>query len=357
MPVQGVDQERILVCVSASPTSSDVIHRAARLSHAVGAELIALYVEDSDAQDDEQEKAVHEHLALAERKGAVITTIYGDDPATAIAQYARVSGITKIVLGKSPGRRSLLALKGTLMSRLNELAPDVEIVIVPNHLQEDTRRFSLKKTLLKEKLTATDLIRTILILALCTGMGFLFSAVGLAITNVVLIYILGVMAVALFTKGYIYSLLSSLLSVLIFNFFFTEPYYSLQSSPDYIATFAVMFAAAILSSERFWMLYSNSSAGCWNTAFFTMDSQTVPFQKRPSSERLRATAGLIRLIWPQKGKQRSGSAGTGNMPAALRVNMLRRSAFIWRSAVKRKSGQLSVSVLTMRLRLTNTGKI
>ena len=249
MPVQGVDQERILVCVSASPTSSDVIHRAARLSHAVGAELIALYVEDSDAQDDEQEKAVHEHLALAERKGAVITTIYGDDPATAIAQYARVSGITKIVLGKSPGRRSLLALKGTLMSRLNELAPDVEIVIVPNHLQEDTRRFSLKKTLLKEKLTATDLIRTILILALCTGMGFLFSAVGLAITNVVLIYILGVMAVALFTKGYIYSLLSSLLSVLIFNFFFTEPYYSLQSSPDYIATFAVMFAAAILSSS------------------------------------------------------------------------------------------------------------
>ena len=249
MPVQNANQERILVCVSASPTSSDVIRRAARLSHAVGAELIALYVEDSDTQNDEQEKAVHEHLALAERKGAVITTIYGNDPATAIAQYASVSGITKIVIGKSPGRRSLLTPKGTLMSRLNELAPDVEIVIVPNHLQEDTGRFSLKKAFRKETVTAADLIRTILILAVCTGLGFLFSAVGLAITNVVLIYILGVMAVALFTKGYICSLLSSMLSVLIFNFFFTEPYYSLQSSPDYLATFAVMFAAAILSSS------------------------------------------------------------------------------------------------------------
>ena len=249
MPSQGADRERILVCVSASPTSSDVISRAAKLAHSAGAELIALYVEDSDSQDDKQEKAVHEHLALAERKGAVITTIYGNDPATAIAQYASVSGITKIVIGKSPGRRSLLAPRGTLMSRLNELAPDVEIVIVPNHLQDDSRRFSLRKTLLKEKLTATDLIRTILILALCTGVGFLFTAVGLAITNVVLIYILGVMAVALFTTGYVCSLLSSLLSVLIFNFFFTEPYYSLQSSPDYVATFAVMFAAAILSSS------------------------------------------------------------------------------------------------------------
>ena len=223
MPVQSVDRERILVCVSASPTSSDVIRRAARLSRSVGAELIALYVEDSEMQNDAQEKAVHEHLDMAERLGAVITTIYGNDPATAIAQYARVSGITKIVLGKSPSKRSAFAPRETLMSRLNELAPDVEIIIVPNHLQEDTRHFSLRRKLQKERFAASDLVKTALILALSTGVGFLFSAIGLAITNVVLIYILGVMAVALFTTGYIYSLLSSLLSVLIFNFFSQNP--------------------------------------------------------------------------------------------------------------------------------------
>lgn len=102
MPVQSIDRERILVCVSASPTSSDVIRRAAKLSESLGAELIALYVENSEIQNDAQEKAVHEHLDMAQRLGAVITTIYGNDPATAIAQYARVSGITKIVLGKAP---------------------------------------------------------------------------------------------------------------------------------------------------------------------------------------------------------------------------------------------------------------
>ena len=249
MPGQSLERERILVCVSASPTSSDVIRRAAKLSGSVGAELIALYVEDPEARNDAQEKAVHEHLDLAERHGAVITTIYGNDPATAIAQYARVSGITKIVLGKSPGSRSPFARKETLMARLNELAPDVEIIIVPNRLPEDRRRFSLIGKLQGEKLAPDDLMKTVLILALCTGLGFLFSLCGLAITNVVLIYILGVLAVALFTTGYICSLLSSLLSVLTFNFFFTEPYYSLQSSPDYLATFAVMFAAAILSSS------------------------------------------------------------------------------------------------------------
>ncbi len=245
----GAERERILVCVSASPTNADVIRRAAALSRSIDAELIALYVEDARTHDEAQARAVHDHLSLAERHGAMLTTVYGNDPATAIAQYARVSGITKIVLGKSPERRSLFAPKGTLMSRLNELAPDVEIVIVPNRLTEDRRSFSLKSLLEYERFSGLDLMRTALILALCTGVDFLFTGIGLAITNVVLIYILGVMAVALFTTGYVYSVLSSLLSVLVFNFFFTEPFWSLHSSPDYFATFAVMFAVALLSSS------------------------------------------------------------------------------------------------------------
>ncbi len=237
------ERERILVCVSASPTNADVIRRAAALSDAMGAELIAVYVEDMELRDEAQAQAVRDHLSLAEKHGAMLTTIYGNDPATAIAEYARVSGITKIVLGKSPGRRT----RDTLMSRLNELAPNLEIIIIPNRLTANPSR--LFRFLGRERFSFGDLARTALILAACTGMGFLFSAIGLAITNVVLIYILGVMGVALTTTGYVYSLLSSLLSVVVFNIFFTEPYYSLHSSPDYFATFAVMFTAALLSSS------------------------------------------------------------------------------------------------------------
>ena len=239
------EQERILVCVSASPTNADVIRRAAALSTAIDAELIAVYVEDVELRDEAQAHAVHDHLSLAEKHGAMLTTIYGNDPATAIAEYARVSGITKIVLGKSPGRRT----RDTLMARLNELAPNLEIIIIPNRLTADANPSRLKRLLGRERFSFGDLAKTALILAACTGMGFLFSTIGLAITNVVLIYILGVMGVALTTTGYLYSLLSSLLSVLVFNFFFTEPFYSLRSSPDYLATFAVMFTAALLSSS------------------------------------------------------------------------------------------------------------
>ena len=239
------EQERILVCVSASPTNADVIRRAAALSDAMGAELIAVYVEDVELRDEAQAQAVHDHLSLAEKHGAMLTTIYGNDPATAIAEYARVSGITKIVLGKSPGRRT----RDTLMARLNELAPNLEIIIIPNRLTANANPSRLFRFLGRERFSFGNLAKTALILAACTGMGFLFSGIGLAITNVVLIYILGVMGVALTTTGYVYSLLSSFFSVVVVTFFFTEPFYSLRSSPDYLATFAVMFTAALLSSS------------------------------------------------------------------------------------------------------------
>ena len=250
MEKNGGSHERILVCISASPTNVEVIRRASTLSKAVNSELIALYVENTEAYDEAQAKVVQDHLSLAERNGARITTVYGDDPATAIAQYARVSNITKIVLGKSPGRRSLFEPKETLMSRLNELAPEVEIIIVPNQLTVSPTRFSLSRFLSKERFSAVDFVKMLFILALCTAFGFLFRWIGLAITNVVLIYLLGVMAVSLLTSGYLYPLLSSLFSVLVFNFFFTEPYLSLHSSPDYFATFSVMFAVALLSSSQ-----------------------------------------------------------------------------------------------------------
>ena len=142
----------------------------------MGAELIAVYVEDMELRDEAQTRAVHDHLTLAEKQGAMLTTIYGNDPATAIAQYARVSGITKIVLGKSPGRRT----RDTLMSRLNELAPNVEVIIVPNRLTANANATRLSRFLRRERFSVGDILKTALILAACTGVGFLFSAVGLA---------------------------------------------------------------------------------------------------------------------------------------------------------------------------------
>src|SRR5574344_524674 len=87
------------------------------------------------------------------------------------------------------------------------------------------------------------------VLAGCTLGGYFFAALGISDTNIIMLYLLGVLGIAMVTTGRSYSLLSSVLSVLLFNFFFTEPHFTLRSDPSYIATFGIMFIVALLSSS------------------------------------------------------------------------------------------------------------
>lgn len=73
-------------------------------------------------QSEQDRKRLRDHVHLAEELGARIATAYGDDPAVQIAEYARISGISKVVLGRSPRKRGFTSPKN-LVIRLNELAP------------------------------------------------------------------------------------------------------------------------------------------------------------------------------------------------------------------------------------------
>ena len=243
-------KEHIMICLSGAPSNPKVIRAAARLADAFHGSFTALFVEPpSFQQQDEADRLrVQANLRLAEELGARVTTTYGDEPAIQIAEYAKISGVTKIVLGRSPRRRSLFPAK-SLVDQLNTLAPDLDIYIIPD--QPAPRPFSLPRPtdFSISGFSRPDIFRMLAILALCSAVGFLFLRLGFNSANIIMVYILGVLAIAMVTSGRRYSLLSSVLSVLIFNFFFTFPYFSLMSDPGYLATFAVMFLVAILGSS------------------------------------------------------------------------------------------------------------
>lgn len=63
-----------------------------------------------------------------------------------------------------------------------------------------------------------------------------------------MVYLLGVLLTSAFTSGYTCGVLSAFLSVILFNYFLTEPRLSLAAyGSKYPITFAVMFAAALLT--------------------------------------------------------------------------------------------------------------
>ncbi len=86
------------------------------------------------------------------------------------------------------------------------------------------------------------------ILVAASGIGQLFQDFSFTESNIITVYILGALLTALFTRSYFCSGAVSLASVLLFNFFFTEPRLSLHAyESGYPVTFAVMLIASLIT--------------------------------------------------------------------------------------------------------------
>jgi len=241
--------EHILICLSSSPSNAKVIRTGARMANAFHGAFTALFVETPESKEltDKNKAQLRENLRLAEQLGAQITTVYGDDVPGQIAEYSKTSRVSKVVVGRSNNKRVLFS-KSYFVDKLTLLAPNLDIYIIPDTLT--TFSVMRSKYLHSPEISLADTAKSVGILIISTLIGFWFSFLGFSEVNIITVYILGVLLTAIVTKGKIYSLVSSVFSVLVFNFFFTEPYFSLQAyNPGYPVTFLVMFLASFITSS------------------------------------------------------------------------------------------------------------
>lgn len=246
----NVETEHTLVCLSASPTNAKIVKTAAKMASAFGGSFTALYVQtpDSDKMDEASKHRLHYHIRLAEQMGANITTVYGEDVSFQIAEFARISGVTKIVIGRSNVRRRHFWSKPTLTEKLTEIVPNIDIHIIPDSTADSRYREKTPSFLKNFIPYPKDLLVTLLVLVLSTLFGVALYHFGFTDSNIIPVYILGVLLTSLFTRGYFCGIVGSLLSVMFFNFFFTEPRLTFHAyDSKYAVTFAIMLAASIIT--------------------------------------------------------------------------------------------------------------
>ena len=243
-------KEHILVCLSSSPSNERIVRMAGKMAQAFSGSLTALYVQTPGDADMNAEDTVRlqANMRLAQQLGAEIVTTHGEDVATQIAEYVRLSDVTKIVIGRSSVQRRHFWSEPTLTERLITLAPEVDIHIIPDAEVYKSYRRKRLVTIRPAFPTAWELLLTIGILATATVIGWAFLRLGFANANIIMVYLLGVLLTSAFTSGYTCGVLSAFLSVILFNYFLTEPRLSLAAyGSKYPITFAVMFAAALLT--------------------------------------------------------------------------------------------------------------
>ena len=294
----GAENEHILVCLSPSPSNERVVKAAVRMAAVFGSQLTALYVRtpDFNSMDPADRKRLEANISLAEASGAETVTTHGDDIPEQIAEYARLSGVTKIVIGISSAKRKRLFFKPTLTERLFELVPGIDVHVIPDTSSYSTYRQKNKSFERSFIPSWKDLAITCALTAAATGIGFVFQRLGFTEANIITVYLLCVLLTSVFTRGYTCGVIGSVMSVVLFNYFLTEPRLTLMAyGSGYPVTFAIMLVASILTSTLAAKLKAQAklSAGDAFRTKLLFDTNRILQRAKDENEILTITASRI----------------------------------------------------------------
>lgn len=245
-------EERILVCLSSSPSNGKIIRTAAQMAEAFNGTLTALFVETPLAgkMGKEDQERLKGNIKLAKQSGAEIETVYGDDISFQIAEFARLSGITRIVIGRSAAKKKGIFAGTSLVEKLIDHAPEMEIYIIPDSQMGPEVIRKWNRLVQKNDFSLKAAIQSAGILFAATAAGWMFEKLKLTDANIITVYILGVLLISIVTEGWFYSFSATIASVLVFNFLFTAPRFTLRAyDRSYPFTFAVMFLAALITGS------------------------------------------------------------------------------------------------------------
>ncbi len=248
----------LLTCVGPDAGAERVVRAAARLAGQLNAEWHAVYVETPGLQrlPAARREKILATLSLAKDLGATTAVIADADVAVSVIGYARNHNLSKLVIGRDPGRR-LWPWQRSSGQKLALLAPDIDLVEIGRAdgamLNGDAKRPSPQGTTGAEPGDRSRRKRLRYLWAALACVAVTLLSIPLAEhfdrSNIVAIFILSVVLVAVrFGRGA--AALAAVLSVCSFDFFFVPPRFSFAvSDVQYILTFIIMLAVGLITGQ------------------------------------------------------------------------------------------------------------
>lgn len=248
-------RERLLVAVGPDEQAERLVRAGKRLADGLDCEWLVVFVETPDLlrlSEAERNRRIA-ILRLATSLGAEAITLGGSSAASELLEYARTRNVTRLLVGRPrPASRWRRLLHPSTTEQLLAARRDIDVLVIGGELSSspavplndedsvasrdsETRRWPRYLLAVAATLGAT---------AVCSLLYRNFPKLGQA--NLVMIYLLSSSLVAVY-GGRRAALISSVLGVLAFDFMFVPPRYSFAiSDVQYLLTFAIMFAVALI---------------------------------------------------------------------------------------------------------------
>ena len=248
--------ECLMVCVGPDAQTEKLVRAGKRMATALHARWLVVYVETPELlrrPDAERNRGI-DLLRLAESLGAEAVTLDGPSAARVLLEYARTRNVNRILVGK-PNRRGWRSwLRPSTTSQLVTHARDMDVYVISG---EDAARARLGPVLSRSsayfglapgtsgKKRAPGYAWGIASSAICTAVCWVLKG-WLDLPNLIMVYLLGAAIIAArFGRGA--AVMSAILNVAAFDFFFVPPYFSFAvSDTQYLVTFAVMLAVTLI---------------------------------------------------------------------------------------------------------------
>jgi two-component system sensor histidine kinase KdpD len=250
--------DRLLVAVGPYEDAERLVRAGKRMAAALHAEWIVVYVETPELlrmPEDERDRRIA-LLRLAESLGAEAVTLGGSSVGEEIANYARTRNVTRLLIGRP--RRPLWRrlFSPSTYGELLALTKGIDILVVGgadetaalrNPFLSRSRNY-LRATLEAGKPRWPGYAWSLGAVFACTLLGHAMTP-AFELVNVAMVYLLAVVLIA-FRSGRGPAVLASLFGVASFDFFFVPPQLSFAVSDiQYLLTFAIMLAVALIISN------------------------------------------------------------------------------------------------------------
>lgn len=216
-------RERLMVAVSHSPHSQQVIRTARRLAFEVDAPWVAVHIDTEVVLSNQDQANLVSNLNLARDLGAEVITIADVDIASGLQRVAKQKNITQILVGRPSARTILDLFRRDYIDKLIRNNPNIDVVVIRQDAISGTffkifpvhRRFS---PLLEYGISVLSVM-------IATLLGYVLMP-WLEYRGVGVIFLLNILFLSLYVgQGPI--LLSALLSSLFWDFLFVPPVLSL----------------------------------------------------------------------------------------------------------------------------------
>lgn len=248
--------EKILVCISASPFSAQLIRIAKRMSEKVQGELFAVHVEtlrrfpSSEAEKDSMAK----NLRLAEELGAEIIGLTGNSVAEAILEVARKRNVSQIIIGKPEHTRFWEIIHGSVVDKVIRQSQGISIYVIPGNKQEvgpaQIQEFNKEEVGIKTQWWSSPKIIPYLassLMVIVMTLAFTLVSPFLGLVNISMAYVFPILLSAA-RWGTLPAIATALMGTIAFDLFFVPPIFDFTVADlRYLISFAIFMWVALIT--------------------------------------------------------------------------------------------------------------